>query len=101
MGVSAGEGYSTPVIDFDYETFKKEAIRLGEGGGDNVGEGFDYGLGLGVRGGGGMNSEETTGGIRERGTFLRGLSSLLATSGAETCLPFMAQELVPEPAAWA
>ena len=65
MGVSPGEGYGTSVIDFGYESFGEEAIRLSEGGGDDVREGFGDAWGLGVKGGRGVDGEETTGGIRE------------------------------------
>ena len=41
MGVSPGEGYGTSVIDFGYEAFGEEAVRLGEDCGDDVGEGVD------------------------------------------------------------
>ena len=73
MGVSTGEGYGTSVIDFGYEAFGEEAVRLGEGCGEDVGDGFDYALGLGVRGEGATNGEEPTGGIRERGDFFVGV----------------------------
>ena len=36
MGVSPGEGYGTSVIDFGYEAFGEEAVRLSEGGGEDV-----------------------------------------------------------------
>ena len=65
MGVSPHEGYGAPVIDLSYEPFGEEAIRLGVGGGDNVGEGFDYAFSLGMRARRGMNGKQTTGGIRE------------------------------------
>ena len=73
MGVSPGEGYVTSVIDSGYEALGEEADRLGKGGGDDVREGFDYALGLGVRGGRGANGEEMTGGIRERVDCCKGV----------------------------
>ena len=71
VGVGPGEGYSTSIIDFGYEAFGEKAVGLGEGCGDDVREGFDYALGLGVRGRRGSNGEETTGGMRERGDLFK------------------------------
>ena len=75
MGVSPGEGYGAPVIDLGYENFGEEAVRLSEGSGDNVGEGFAYPLGVGMGGGRGTDGEETAGAIRERGDLLKGVIS--------------------------
>ena len=55
MGVSPGEGYGPSVIDFGYEAFGEEEVRPGEASSDDIREGFDYVLGLGMRGGGGTN----------------------------------------------
>ena len=66
MGVSPGERYGTSVIDFGYEACGDKPVRLSEGGGDDVGRGRGYGLGLDVRGGRGANGKEMTGGILER-----------------------------------
>ena len=99
MGVSPREGYGTSVIDFGYEAFGEKAVRLSEGGGDYVGRGHGYGLGLGVRGGRGANGKKMTGGIGSEVTILRGSFSLLTTSHAEACLPFLALALLPDPAA--
>ena len=43
MGVSPSEGYGTSVIDFGYEAFGEEGVRLSEGGGDKVGRGLAIG----------------------------------------------------------
>ena len=73
MGVGPGEGYGTSVIDFGYEAFGEEAVGHSEGGGNNVGKGFDYVLGLGVRGERGEDGEERTGGIWQRGDLFNGV----------------------------
>ena len=98
MGVSPGERYGTPVIDLGYEAFEEEAVRLGEGCSDDVGEGFDYALGLGGEERMAKKRREAYG---SEGTFLRESSSFLATSGAEVCLPLLALVLLLEPAACA
>jgi len=58
VGISAGKSDCTSVIDFGYKVFRQEAVRLGEGGGTDVGQGSSDALCEGVLGGVCSSSEE-------------------------------------------